>query len=371
MFSSKNVTLSAKILVFILSALIIRWKVPRNWGVKQANEIEGYDYEGIEETRNRKGLIKPVEWDTEYPVLSPEGFKKIMINRLRVMEQTCKRARKDPSFLRHVAKDVGLHLTLPKRNFTWCCIAKAASTNWNVNLIKLAKEVNETSRRAQKYAPPFKEVKKYAVLGTPPEVMSSQSLVSLLIVRDPFTRLVSGFRDKLERKGGWRYLKESIVEQYRSRAIRELGKEFFMGPNFGAELPVLPPSIRKGTEPSFWEFVKYLIDTDSAELNAHWRPMFISCGLCTKKYRYNYILKVETRSYEEPALTELLNWTEVLGNGSKTIRNWNGYPNMTSEEVARKYFERISLEDKLALYKKYQYDFELFGYKPDPNILIV
>jgi len=364
MSSFKIVTFSVRIPILILSALIITLKGPRNWGVKQANEIEGYNYEGIEETRNRKGLMNPVEF------LSPERFKSIMKKRVREMERTCNKAWKDPSFLRYVKKgNGGKHLTIPERNFTLCRVAKAASTDWNANLIKLAGKEPQTDRV-------WRGVNKYAVKGTPPEVMSSKSLVSLIVVRNPFTRLVSGFRDKLERKGGggwpkFSYFSKMIVDRYRSRAIRELGNEFFMGPNFGAELPFLPPSIRTGNEPSFWEFVKYLIDRDPAKYNQHWKPIFISCRLCSKKYKYNYILKVETRSYEEPVFAKLQNWTEVLGNGSKTIRNSNGYPNMTSEEIARKYFERISLEDKLALYEIYKYDFEFFGYKPDPNILIV
>jgi len=352
--NSSKVTLFVKVLVLLSSAL-------------QAIEIEDYN-KGIEGNRNRKGLdlIRVVEHDeqnTDDAVLSPTGFMKINENRLTVMKRTCEVARKDPEFFQEVMKkDSGIHLTLPKRNLTYCLVAKAASSSWCVNLIKLSgKEFNEKSRDA----------KKYAVHGIPSEeVLNSESLVSLVVVRNPFTRLVSGFRDKMESHGGWRLLKKSIVQKYRSRAIKELGAEFFEGPNFGAILPVPPPAVRSANDPTFWEFVKHLIDKDPADYNTHWRPIYISCKLCTNTYKYNYILKVETRSYEEPVLARLMNWTE-LEEESRTVRNWNAVQNLTSEEVARKYFEHISLEDKLALYKKYEYDFELFGYKPDPEILVL
>ena len=69
-----------------------------------------------------------------------------------------------------------------------------------------------------------------------------------MIVRHPFDRLVSAFRDKLERIKTnqnmethyyYKLYGKDIVKTYRARAIENFGKEFF-GPenNFGAPMPV-------------------------------------------------------------------------------------------------------------------------------------
>lgn len=74
---------------------------------------------------------------------------------------------------------------------------------------------------------------------------------SLLIVRHPFNRLVSAFRDKLEQvqdrvrgdnpESDYFYRKygSQIVEDFRSKAVAKFGSDFFKEENqFGAILPI-------------------------------------------------------------------------------------------------------------------------------------
>ena len=89
----------------------------------------------------------------------------------------------------------------------WCPVYKAASTNWMYNLLYLAgrsrDEVEATKARhphqpndaAREVAPPLSYSRVLEVAG-------EQGATVMLIVRHPFERLVSAFRDKLEQCHG-------------------------------------------------------------------------------------------------------------------------------------------------------------------------
>jgi len=93
-----------------------------------------------------------------------------------------------------------------------------------------------------------------------------------MISRHPFDRLVSAFRDKLERfrttgdgdpNAATYYYNEygrKIVEKFREEALLRFGKEYFQGENhFGA--PVKPLDFRNTSDlPIFWEFVQMVIE---------------------------------------------------------------------------------------------------------------
>ena len=83
--------------------------------------------------------------------------------------------------------------------------------------------------------------------------------VSFIIVRHPFDRLLSAYRDKLEKFNKYYYEKygKAIVTKYRRRGIERFGKEFY-GPKKGS--PVANP-LRSGKEPTFWEFVTAILET--------------------------------------------------------------------------------------------------------------
>lgn len=93
-----------------------------------------------------------------------------------------------------------------------------------------------------------------------------------MVTRHPFDRLVSAFRDKLERfkpsgedepHGSTFYYNvygKKMVEKYRERAINKFGQDYFRKGNFfGA--PVNPLDKRNTSDlPIFWEFVRMIIE---------------------------------------------------------------------------------------------------------------
>jgi len=128
-------------------------------------------------------------------------------------------------------------------SLVWCPVFKAASTNWMKNIVHLAnlgemgehalqkKYLNQENQQARHVAPKFNSEKL--------EIVSqNKKAKKMMIVRHPFERLVSAFRDKLERctttydctkKKDWYYSKHGsiIVKKYRKIAKSKFGKEFF------------------------------------------------------------------------------------------------------------------------------------------------
>merc|ERR1719427_2630386 len=120
---------------------------------------------------------------------------------------------------------------LESRSLVWCPVYKAASTNWMHNLLHLAGKKEEDINKIIKDHP--NQPNDQARIVAPVSSLSNIERISrkedprlLLIVRHPFDRLVSAFRDKLEQchgpenctlKNNWYYKQygRKIVSMYR------------------------------------------------------------------------------------------------------------------------------------------------------------
>ena len=116
------------------------------------------------------------------------------------------------------------------------------------------------------------------------EFMKTQNPVSFLIVRHPYERLLSAYRDKFENKKRFYHKKYGrfMVRQYRKRGIRRFGRAFYKLNKKNDNQ--VPPHMRAAKwnkndpPPTFWEFVKTIIDYKL--YNEHWAPASFLCSPC-------------------------------------------------------------------------------------------
>lgn len=196
-------------------------------------------------------------------------------------------------------------------------------------------------------------------------LLTKNKPTTYIITRHPFDRLVSAFRDKLERHkpppvNDW-YLKnygKHIVSEFREKALQHLGKDFFSSDNnFGA--PIKVNGNRTVDLPTFWEFVQYVKKTPHQRMDEHWRPANNYCSLCT--ISYDYYIKFENFDEEGKYLKTLL---EPLNGIDSSELALNVNPTgLKKEDLTQLYFSTLSESDVMALYKIYENDFKMFGYE--------
>lgn len=188
--------------------------------------------------------------------------------------------------------------------------------------------------------------------------------LKFMIVRHPFERLVSAFRDKLENTN---IGKEHGVDHYYQKYGRKIVAKYRQGgvnaappPNrYSQDMddPTLPKP--KGTEPTFPEFVNYLIDTDLLLYSDdHWMPYYLHCTPCLVEY--DIIAKFETLDRDQSYVVQraglqgrIKPFWKHLTKGKKTA------------DTVSKYFATITKVELIKLYSKYRLDFELFDYSID------
>ncbi|XP_069951080.1 carbohydrate sulfotransferase 13 isoform X2 [Cherax quadricarinatus] len=188
-----------------------------------------------------------------------------------------------------------------------------------------------------------------------PKAASTSWLHALLeVVRHPFERVLSAYRDKLEDyerdikdRGGYYYAiyGKRIVKAYRKFTSDDENHTY---------------SLRK--EPTFREFVHYLLDTDVEEYDEHWRPVSLLCTPC--HIRYDIIAKMETLSKDADFILY------HRGLSSAVHMEWSHKTDQTKKtsDVAKTYFSQLTSNEVKQLYYKYIIDFLMFEYELEPYL---
>ena len=232
-------------------------------------------------------------------------------------------------------------LVSEKNHLSYCPIIRSGS-NW------IGKRLLELSG---KYSP-----EEIAHLRQPPGLVARQQYpylsswekysivlphsVNFMVVRHPFDRLLASYRHLLEdaEKDPHSYLK------YGRRIVRTHRKVQGVG---------------GGKEPSFEEFISFIIDRDVRYLDDAWQPIARRCTPC--HIPFTVIIHFET-------LWNDTLWTWEHANLPK-LNTTDYVNNKMTPDIRRKYFSEITIHQLAKLHHKYRIDFDLFGYKVDEHLL--
>ncbi|XP_071556798.1 carbohydrate sulfotransferase 11 [Temnothorax nylanderi] len=225
----------------------------------------------------------------------------------------------------------------------WCNVFKAASTSWMYNFNLLA-GYSPQFLKASKAVPVWLARQRYPRHSAEELAKYLNDSISLLIVRHPFERLISAYRDKLEHSLPHTFhsnLGAHIVWHYRAKDSKTNTRQ---GPRY----------------PLFEEFVRWLLCQRRAgnDLDMHWTPVVNFCTPC--QVRFDVIAKFETLHDDQDYLIKQAHVGHIIKPEWK-----NPTKGVQTKDVIKHYFTQLSKTQIDELYEMFRYDFVLFDYSPE------
>lgn len=287
--------------------------------------------------------------------LNNHGFELTQTNNLLRQEQVQKVCTNTQSEsivkdIRNIPNDQLDHMIIDdKHKFLYCYVPKVACTNWKrVLMLMTNRWTNGTDplKIPAYWAHSPGIFRKFnALTSTERETVLSQ-YTRFIIVRHPFERLLSAYRNKLEGNN-------TSARYFQERIGRQIIKSF--------RLNAATESLNRGHDVKFNEFIMYLLTPELSmntqtnqtfnSFNEHWEPINKLCHPCAIKY--NVIGKYETL-IDDSALALHLAGVNIT---FPTSQRTSG-----TSELLREYFNQIPVSVTKSLYKLYGDDFKLFGY---------
>ncbi|XP_069811733.1 carbohydrate sulfotransferase 11 isoform X1 [Dendropsophus ebraccatus] len=246
-----------------------------------------------------------------------------------------KRRMLTPNDLKHLVVD-------EYHEMIYCYVPKVACTNWKRVMMVLTgrgkySDPMEIPANVAHVSSNLKTLNQYSI----PEINHRlKNFMKFLVVREPFERLVSAYRNKFTQKYNTSFHKRygtKIVRRQRKNATQE--------------------ALHNGNDVKFEEFVAYLIDPHTQKeepFNEHWQTVFSLCHPC--HIHYDLIGKYET-------LEEDSNYVLQLAG----VGNYLKFPTFakstrTTDEMTAEFFQNISSEHQTQLYEVYKLDYLMFNY---------
>ncbi|CAK9832372.1 Carbohydrate sulfotransferase 13 [Anthophora retusa] len=237
----------------------------------------------------------------------------------------------------------------PQRKSMYCWIRKVASTSFT----KLFADMKNRSLTRNYYR---------EIDSLTPRTLKELKLLSndtktfkLLVVRHPFQRLVSSYRDRIEDNS--KHTAQAWV--YAEKIFRFTRPKLFhsntLTGNFRQK--VFTRDRRLKVVPTFKEYIEWLLQ-NSEEDDVHWARYYSHCAVCD--IRYNYVLKLDDYTYGQ------INYVfSKFGLDKSKVyfpeleKTRGGHTNF---DTTCKYFGNLTEDVVLKLYERYKIDFEMYNY---------
>ena len=179
------------------------------------------------------------------------------------------------------------------------------------------------------------------------DILSLSNTVGFLIARNPYERLVSGYREK-------------ILGAIRGSDHDKLGKEIVV------KYRNLDPKLYKygKTFPTFTEFVNYIVDEANAghSLDMHWTPVYQFCTPC--QVNLNHIIRFETFDRDTLEILSRSALTKYLPKKEKTLKKNVSKGGKNTSSLVEIFLNELTPDLRRNLYNLYEIDFDILGYEP-------
>ncbi|KAK0081590.1 hypothetical protein PV325_011903 [Microctonus aethiopoides] len=239
---------------------------------------------------------------------------------------------------------------------SYCPIYKSGSTTWLFNMCLLMnipeEELNSGNEQLSTIARRI-----LPAMDFPEAEKAMTATTKLLVVRHPFERLLSAYRDKLENSvAGREHGTLHFYHKYGAAIVRKYRDRNFLPPSEDQVIRRKDVAKPAGIEPTWREFVDYLINTDLASYgDDHWMPYYLFCTPCS--LNYTIVAKVETLEQDQVFAIKRMKLDDLI---APKWRHKNGLVN-----ASRIYFRQLTRNKVYQLYNKLKLDFEMFDYSPD------
>jgi len=236
-------------------------------------------------------------------------------------------------FTKIYQKDILLNLVrITALKLDWCLVPKVSSTSLSKLILEYLPKLPNHSKPS-----PFLQKEVWVRAGhlTSWDQYKSQNFNRFFISRHPFARIASAFRNKLEdrtRSHDGNY----FFSTYSTQIIR-LSR--------GSVHPDSP-------EPSFQEFIDYLLATPVENYDEHWQPVSLRCRVC--QLDYSHVLQYENLGVD---------WQFFLqdaGLPNDLVLPWENKGALPG--ALKDYFGNITRSQQEKLAEKLAADFAMFGY---------
>lgn len=253
-----------------------------------------------------------------------------------------------------------------KYKLIYCSVPKIASTSWKRVLLVLRGVMNDTYDLSQSEINNNVAPRKLKYLRFYPEKDVRRMLkefTKFLVVRDPFSRILSAFRNKLDPLSDFRNcdiwqkgIGMHILKKYKPWSLIAPSRPVFK------RLSTPKGVVRYDLNMA--DFVKFLVDPLEKNDNEHWSEIHKLCSPCLVEY--DIISQYATLDADAEYILRLIHADSVVQFPSSIGSSPTNSSNTAS---IKSYFKDVPQRDLDKLYRRFQLDFELFGYEnPDMGL---